>query len=349
MVTNQQGIAEGILSRDDVDTVNNYIIAQLQQAGIEIIATYVCPHRREDNCDCIKPKPLFLEKAARDYNINLMRSFAIGDHPHDVEFAWNAGLFGIYVMTGHGRRHLAKLHRDAIIAIDLKDAVPLILNGLVGSIKDYAVTRAATIIRSGGIVAFPTETVYGLGADAFNVVAVKKIFAAKQRPYFNPLIMHIADITQVDDLVDDFPSAARQLAKAFWPGALTLILPKSSKVPDVVTAGMNTVAIRIPAHGTALRLLNAVATPVAAPSANKFGMTRPTTADHVMTQLGNDIDLILDSDIPCEVGVESTIISFAKGTPELLRYGGICLDKIKQQIGSLIVHTPDKELLCNVI
>jgi D-glycero-D-manno-heptose 1,7-bisphosphate phosphatase len=128
MVTNQQGIAEGILSRDDVDTVNNYIIAQLQQAGIEIIATYVCPHRREDNCDCIKPKPFFLKKAATDYNINLNKSFVIGDHPHDVEFAYNVGACGIYVLTGHGERHKDKLQNDTIVVAGIKEATKIIIN-----------------------------------------------------------------------------------------------------------------------------------------------------------------------------------------------------------------------------
>jgi L-threonylcarbamoyladenylate synthase len=345
IVTNQRCIADGIATEAEVKRVNDTLVTQLKQAGVDIIATYVCPHRRDDNCDCIKPKPLFLEKAARDHNINLLRSFAIGDHPHDVEFAWNAGLFGVYVMTGHGRRHLNQLHRDAIIAIDLKDAVSLILNGLVGNIKDYAVPRAATIIRNGGLVAFPTETVYGLGADAFNIAAVKKIFEAKERPYFNPLIIHIAELAQIDDLVSELPALARQLAEAFWPGPLTLILPKSTKVPDIITAGLDSVGIRIPAHGTALRLLNATGRPIAAPSANKFGMISPTTADHVMTQLSNDIDMVLDSDIPCEVGIESTIVSFANEQPEILRLGGISIEEIQQYIGNITVKIQSESLV----
>ncbi|MCF6174760.1 MAG: threonylcarbamoyl-AMP synthase [Victivallaceae bacterium] len=338
IVTNQQGIAEGILMRTEVDRVNDYVVEYLRQAGVEIVDTYVCPHRRPDNCACIKPKPLFLQQAAAEYNIDLYNSFAIGDHPHDVEFAWNGGLCGIYVMTGHGRRHLDKLHRDALIATDVADAAWLIINSQT-TINDYAVERAATIIREGGIVAFPTETVYGLGADAFNVSAVEKIFVAKQRPYFDPLIVHIARMSQLDELIVAFPPAAKILAEVFWPGPLTLILPKSDKVPDIITAGLNTVAVRIPAHGTALRLLNAVATPVAAPSANKFGQISPTTVEHVLAQLRHDIDLTLNSDIPCEVGVESTIISFATGSPVLLRSGGISLEQIEPLIGKVTVKS----------
>ena len=128
IVTNQRCIADGIVTEDEVKLVNDYVVAQLKQAGVDIVATYVCPHRREDNCDCIKPKPLFLEKAASDYNINLLRSFAIGDHPHDVEFAYNVGACGIYVLTGHGERHKDKLQNDTIVVAGIKEATKIIID-----------------------------------------------------------------------------------------------------------------------------------------------------------------------------------------------------------------------------
>ncbi len=128
IVTNQQGIAEGIITQVEVEHINDYVVESLRQAGVDIVDTYVCPHLRTDNCVCIKPKPFFLQQAATVYNIDLYNSFTIGDHPHDVEFAWNCGLRGVYVMTGHGRRHLNKLHRDALIATDIADAVRLIMN-----------------------------------------------------------------------------------------------------------------------------------------------------------------------------------------------------------------------------
>ena len=148
------------------------------------------------------------------------------------------------------------------------------------------IQTAAELLRSGRLVAFPTETVYGLGADATNPIAVARIFEAKQRPTFDPLIVHVADISQVDRVVREFPEKARLLAEEFWPGPLTLVLPKQDTIPDLVTAGLRGVGIRIPRHPVALELLKAASCPVAAPSANPFGGISPTTAQHVADGLG---------------------------------------------------------------
>ena len=205
------------------------------------------------------------------------------------------------------------------------------------NIIDRSISRAATIIKNGGTVAFPTETVFGLGANALNPDAVIKIFEAKERPFFDPLIVHIASYDQIHDLVKNIPEKAIKLAKEFCPGALTLVLPKKDIVPDIITSGLNSVAIRIPNHPTALKLLKEANCPIAAPSANKFGMISPTTAKHVYSQLRNDIDMILDSEISCDIGIESTIISFMNEQPELLRPGGIAVEEIEKCIGKILI------------
>jgi L-threonylcarbamoyladenylate synthase len=192
--------------------------------------------------------------------------------------------------------------------------------------------RAASIIRSGGIVAFPTETVYGLGADAFNPVAVAKIFEAKERPLFDPLIVHIADLSQMNRLVVSMNSTAGKLAGRFWPGPLTMVLPKSDTVPGIVTAGLDTVAIRMPNHLIAIDLIKRSGTPIAAPSANPFGYLSPTCAEHVLEQLGDRPDMILDGG-ECIVGVESTIIKIEGDRALLLRPGGIPRGEIESLIG----------------
>ena len=191
----------------------------------------------------------------------------------------------------------------------------------------------------GGVVAFPTETVYGLGANAFDRAAVQRVFEIKNRPRFDPLIVHVADARQVRDLVRDFPAEARMLARRFWPGPLTLVLPKIDRLPDLVTAGLPTVAIRIPNHALALALLEEVGSPVAAPSANPFGMLSPTTAEHVRDQLGDQVDVILDGG-PCAVGVESTIVSFCGARPTLLRPGGIAAEDLEAVLGPLVCPSP---------
>jgi L-threonylcarbamoyladenylate synthase len=184
------------------------------------------------------------------------------------------------------------------------------------------IQTAVILLRAGELVAFPTETVYGLGADALNPVAVARIFAAKGRPSDHPLIVHLPAGAHLDDWARDIPEAARRLAQAFWPGPLTLILQRHPKVPDAVTGGQDTVGLRVPKHPLALQLLAAFGSGIAAPSANRYGRISPTTAQHVREELGGRVPLILDGG-PCQVGIESTILDLSRGRPVLLRPGGI--------------------------
>ena len=202
--------------------------------------------------------------------------------------------------------------------------------------NNEVIRKAAEIIKRGGIVAFPTETVYGLGANAFNPLAVARIFEVKRRPYFDPLIVHVASHGDPEKLVIDIPSDAKKLMERFWPGPLTVVLLKREEVPDIVTAGLPSVAIRMPKHEMALSLIKQADCPIAAPSANPFGYLSPTTAEHVRDQLGDQIDFILNGGT-CEVGVESTIVSFSKGKPRLLRPGGVELEEIESIIGKVEV------------
>jgi L-threonylcarbamoyladenylate synthase len=194
--------------------------------------------------------------------------------------------------------------------------------------------RAADLVRRGGLVAFPTETVYGLGANALDEQPVRRVFAAKGRPPQNPLIVHIAGIDDVSRVTAAWPETAQQLAQRFWPGPLTLVLPKQPEVPDIVTAGGPTVAVRVPAHPVARRLLQIAAIPLAAPSANRSGELSPTTAEHVLRSLGDRVDLILDAG-PTQVGLESTVLSLAESPPRLLRPGHITPAQIEAVIGPI--------------
>jgi L-threonylcarbamoyladenylate synthase len=209
------------------------------------------------------------------------------------------------------------------------------------------IDRAAVILRSGGLVAFPTETVYGLGADALDPAAVARLFEAKRRPRFDPIIAHIAKVSWIERVVAQYPAAARLLAERFWPGPLTLVLPKTKRVPDLLTAGLPSVAVRVPDHSLALQLLRAVDRPLAAPSANLFGRLSPTCVEHVVDQFGGMVEYILDGG-SCAVGIESTVIDFSKyaetGTAAspagsramLLRPGGIAAEEIEALIGPLL-------------
>ncbi|MFA6020650.1 MAG: L-threonylcarbamoyladenylate synthase [Rhodospirillales bacterium] len=193
--------------------------------------------------------------------------------------------------------------------------------------------EAVRILRDGGLVAFPTETVYGLGADAGNDEAVARIFSAKGRPSFNPLIAHVADIAAAQKIAF-FDETALDLAERFWPGPLTLVLPRLAQgsVSLLATAGLETVAVRVPNHPVALDLLRRFGGPVAAPSANPSGRLSPTTASHVAEGLGKKAQLVLDGG-PCQVGLESTVLSLAGGKPVLLRPGGISLEKLEEILG----------------
>jgi L-threonylcarbamoyladenylate synthase len=194
--------------------------------------------------------------------------------------------------------------------------------------------RRRNCYTRGGLVAFPTETVYGLGADATNPIAVAKIFAAKQRPRFDPLIVHVGSVEDARQLVRSFPEPAFALAEQFWPGPLTMVLPRLPVVPDLVTAGLPGVGLRIPCHPVALELLRQSGKPLAAPSANPFSGISPTRAQHVADGLGDRVDMILDGG-PCEVGLESTVVSFMTGIPTLLRPGGCQVEAIERVIGPL--------------
>ena len=203
--------------------------------------------------------------------------------------------------------------------------------------KENGVRLAGSIIRSGGLVAFPTETVYGLGANGLDPAAVEGIFRAKGRPSDNPLILHVAKKSDVKDLWTRVPEEARLLMDAFWPGPLTLIFNRSSLVPDQVAAGLPTVAVRMPDHKTALALIRAAGVPIAAPSANLSGRPSPTTAQHVKADLEGRIDLILDGG-PCRVGLESTVLSLC-GTPTILRPGGVTREMLEAVMGSVQVSS----------
>lgn len=195
------------------------------------------------------------------------------------------------------------------------------------------IRKAAEIIRNGGLVAFPTETVYGLGADALNSAAVSRIFEAKDRPFFDPLIVHISLFSDLARLVRDPDEKALKLAEKVWPGPLTIVLQKSGIVPDIVTAGLPTVAVRMPANDIARELIKQSGTAIAAPSANPFGYISPTTAEHVRDQLGSRVDMILDGG-NCSIGIESTIIKFVNG-PAVLRYGGLSIEEIEKITGKI--------------
>ena len=201
-------------------------------------------------------------------------------------------------------------------------------------ISPELLARAASIIRSGGLVAFPTETVYGLGANALDAQAVDRIFEVKGRPPSSPLIVHVDSVTMAQGLAIEWPEAAEKLTRAFWPGPLTLVLPKHPQIPDNVTAGLPTVALRQPDHPIAAALIREARLPIAAPSANRFTALSPTTAEHVLKSLGEDVDLILDGG-PTRVGIESTVLTLYGSQPRLLRPGMISREQIEEVVGPI--------------
>ena len=196
------------------------------------------------------------------------------------------------------------------------------------------IQKAASLLIAGEIVAIPTETVYGLAGNALHGAAVAKIFDAKNRPHFDPLIIHVPDWEAVKLYADDVPDDARKLAEKFWPGPLTLVLPKKAHVPDLTSAGLDTIGIRCPNHPLTRQLLKQLPFPLAAPSANPFGYVSPTTAHHVNQQLGDRIPYILDGGA-CEIGIESTIIGFEDSHPVVYRFGGLTLEEIESVVGPL--------------
>jgi len=198
------------------------------------------------------------------------------------------------------------------------------------------IIKASEIIKSGGLVAFPTETVYGLGANGFNPIAAAKIFEAKGRPKFNPLILHINNISQIEEISTIKIKDIEKLLNKFFPGPLTIVVPKTNKVPDIITAGNPTVAIRMPNNKIALELIKQSGVPIAAPSANRFGKLSPTTAQHVAKQLKDRIDVVLNGG-KSSVGVESTIIEIAGNNIYLLRPGGLSAELIEEEIGKKLL------------
>ena len=206
-----------------------------------------------------------------------------------------------------------------------------------------SIRKAVEILKQGGLVAFPTETVYGLGAKALDDQAVRKIFAAKGRPADNPLIVHVAGADQIDLLVTAIPPSAEALMERFWPGPLTLVFKRSHRVPAVVSAGLETVAIRSPDHPVAQALIRGLGEPIAAPSANRSGRPSPTRAEHVLEELGGVVPIILDGG-PCKVGVESTVVDLVSDPPRILRPGAVTAEALQEVIGDLIPFTPAKKI-----
>ena len=205
-------------------------------------------------------------------------------------------------------------------------------------VSPAAIAAAARLLREGGVVAIPTETVYGLGAVAMNPAAVRRVFAIKGRPANHPLIVHLHSAEAMSDWAREIPESAWRLAERFWPGPLTLVLPRRSQVPDEVTGGQDSVALRVPAQPVARELI-AAAGALAAPSANRFGRVSPTTAAHVLAELGDDVDMILDAG-PCRVGLESTILSLIGDEPALLRPGGVSVAALEAVLGRTVAPAP---------
>lgn len=207
------------------------------------------------------------------------------------------------------------------------------------TVSEADIARAAEVLRGGGLVALPTETVYGLGGDAENPAALARIFQTKGRPPSHPLIVHIGGADRLGAWVAEVPQTARGLAGRFWPGPLTLVLRRSPRVPLEATGGLETVAVRVPGHPVALAVLRAFGGGIAAPSANRFGSVSPTTADHVRAELGDAVDFVLDGG-PCDVGVESTIVDLTGDVPSVLRPGGVTREDLEDALGiPLAVHT----------
>jgi L-threonylcarbamoyladenylate synthase len=206
-----------------------------------------------------------------------------------------------------------------------------------------ALGQAAGFLRDGGLVALPTETVYGLGANALDKTAVERIFKAKGRPAWDPVIVHIAGLGMLEGLVAEIPEAARLLMKAFWPGPLTLLLKRTARVPDAVTAGRPLVGVRMPAHPVALELIRRAGVPVAAPSANRFGHTSPTTAAHVLEDLDGRIDVVLDAGATAQ-GLESTVVDVCQSPMVIYRPGAVTAEQIGAVGGPVVVYQPGEAL-----
>jgi L-threonylcarbamoyladenylate synthase len=234
---------------------------------------------------------------------------------------------------------LEERERGAMVKQRETDVVPVDSLSPAGAV----IRQAADLLRQGDVVVFPTETVYGLGADAFQPAALAKIFAAKGRPLSDPLIVHIAEEDDLQELTAAIPEEARLLARTFWPGPLTLLLPRGPRVPHIVTAGLDTVAIRLPAHPVARALIRELGSPIAAPSANRFMHVSPTTAAHALADLRGCVPLILDGG-PSQVGVESTILDLVAWPPTILRPGGVSLEQLQAVLPAVRAPAARKEM-----
>ena len=210
------------------------------------------------------------------------------------------------------------------------------------SIISTDISKAIELLSAEELVAIPTETVYGLAGNIYSEKAIRQIFEIKQRPLFNPLIVHIHSIEQLQDIVSEFPEKARLLAKAFWPGSLTLILKKKASIPEIITAGKDSVAVRIPNHPVTLELLKALPFPLAAPSANPFNRISPTKAEHVETYFSDSLSMVLEGGT-CVNGIESTIVGFEEGEPILYRLGSISIEEITAVIGEISVKNKNEK------
>lgn len=309
-----------------VDQLQGHVLNRLAQYGIHVKCIPFSSSWAADPCSLIK---------AVGEPIDVRNSIVISDRPQELGLASEAGARGIYIADERKVQPQSLSVSATFIATDVWEAaLSVIEQDLSQQGQEILpdVERAAVILRDGGVVAFPTETVYGLGANALDPIAVARIFEIKGRPRFDPLIVHVAALHQVKDLVTELPEQAQELMRFFWPGPLTIVLSKSDLVPDIVTAGLPTVAIRMPDHPIALTLIRKSGVPVAAPSANLFGHVSPTTADHVRQQLGDRVDRVLDGG-RCPIGVESTVISVSGSTATLLRPGGTPLEEIERVIG----------------
>ncbi|MCU0691585.1 MAG: HAD-IIIA family hydrolase, partial [Polyangiaceae bacterium] len=242
IITNQSAVSAGRVTLQEVGRVNDAVVERLRADGVVIERVFVCPHARTDRCACIKPKPAFLHVAEREHGIDLRRSFTIGDHPHDAELATSVGATGVYVLTGHGLKHRGDLGAGFVVIPSLADARPT-FSEACGNGPATEIEQAASKLRRGQVVVFPTETVYGLGANALDPKAVARVFEVKRRPAFDPLIVHIDSLSRVEWVARNVPPAALTLMRAFWPGPLTVVLPKALAIPDLVTSGLPTVAV----------------------------------------------------------------------------------------------------------
>jgi len=342
IVTNQAGIVRKIITEDDMKAVNRHILGELSANGIKIEEVFCCPHDDSGNCEFRKQSPFFLKKAADKHCLDLKNSYMIGNHPGDVKAGLNCGAKGIYILTGGGIKHRQEAEKTGVLILPdilaasewIKICAEIEKIHRDGGLPEK-IEKAARAIKGGGTVVMPTETVYGLGSDATNPGAVEKIFRIKRRPANDPLIVHVSDMKMLDGIVRGIPDKAMLLAERFWPGPLTLVLKKKPLIPDIVTAGLPTVAVRMPMHPIAVELIKKSNCPISAPSANLFSCLSPARYSDVAAEILDSADSAISGG-NCLRGIESTIISFSdEDNPALLRAGSLAVEKIEALIGPI--------------